>query len=523
MWIALLTYVLSPEIYAAENPLVRHTLYGDVAGLAAETTIVDEPIQTYTWLGIPFAKPPVGDLRWRAPQPPEPWTGVKEAKTFCEPCTQYGGLMAMMDCEKIGEIIGSEDCLYLNIWRPRTEEKNLPVFFWIHGGANCVGQAAMPLYNGSNFAGKSNIVFVSINYRMGPFGWFTHPAMRKGDPLDASGNYGTLDIIRALEWVRDNIAEFGGDPNNVTIAGESAGGVNVYSLLTSPLATGLFHRAISQSGAPFGNPFKKADKKAGNVLVQLIQEEELAKTEAKARSYLESKDDAWIVSYLRSKTAAEILACYEAGPLGNLSDFSQPFVDGTVLPLKPIDALREGKYNQVPVILGSNAEELKLFLPFKMSNISEVELCQIVREMDPNAPTLNLADYLKPWKWPLYHVFGVMGDVGFQYMGVDRPARSMRKHQDDVYTYKFKWANEPKPFDFLIGAGHALEMPFIFGNFQKDPDSILRFAWSDANQAERKVLSKTLMSYFANFTRTGNPNAPDLKKWNPGPKRMVFK
>ena len=503
-WAALLTYALSPGIQAAEDPLVRHTIYGDVAGLAVETAIEDEPIQTYAWLGIPFAKPPVGELRWRAPQPPESWADVRQAKTYCEPCAQYGGLMAMMDCGKIGKIIGGEDCLYLNLWRPRTQEENLPVFFWIHGGANCVGQAAMPVYDGSNFAGKSNVVFVSINYRMGPLGWFTHPALRKGDPLDASGNYGTLDIVRALEWVRDNIAVFGGDPHNVTIAGESAGGVNVYSMLASPLAAGLFHRAISESGAPFGNAFEKADKKAGDVLVQLIRKEGLAATEAEAQNYLDKKDDAWISSYLRSKTAAEILACYEAGPLGNIRDFNPVFVDGTVLPLNPFSALRQGKYNHVPVLLGSNAEELKLFLPFRMSKLTEAELCQLIKEMDANAPSLRLADQLKPSKWPLYHAFGILGGIGFQCAGVDLPAHFLCAHQDGVYAYRFNWANEPKPFDFLIGAGHAMEMPFVFGNFHKGQDSILRFAWSDANRSERKKLSSVMMSCWANFARTGS-------------------
>ncbi|HUW60682.1 MAG TPA: carboxylesterase family protein [Candidatus Bathyarchaeia archaeon] len=502
-WAALLTYALPPGIQAEEDPLVRHTVYGDVAGLAVETAIEDEPIETYVWLGVPFAKPPVGELRWRAPQPPEPWAGVRQAKTYCEPCTQYGGLMAMMDCGNIGEIIGGEDCLYLNVWRPRTQEENLPVFFWIHGGANCVGQAAMPLYNGSNFAGKSNVVFVSINYRMGPLGWFTHPALRKGNPLDASGNYGTLDIVRALEWVRDNIAVFGGDPHNVTIAGESAGGVNVFSMLASPLAAGLFHRAISQSGAPFGNAFEKTDRKTGDILIQLVREEGLATTEASAQSYLDDKDDAWISAYLRSKTAAEILACYKPGPLGNIHDFTPVFVDGTVLPINPSSALRQGKYNQVPVLLGSNAEELKLFLPFKMSKLTEAELCQLIKEMDPNAPSLRLADQLKPSKWPLYHALGILGGAGFQWAGVDLPAHSMRKHQDGVYAYRFDWANEPKPFDFLIGAGHALEMPFVFGNFHSDQDSILRFAWSDANRSERKALSSVMMSCWANFARTG--------------------
>ncbi|MCX5758394.1 MAG: carboxylesterase family protein, partial [Candidatus Hydrogenedentes bacterium] len=158
---------------------------------------------------------------------------------------------------------------------------------------------------------------------------------------------------------------------------------------------------------------------------------------------------------------------------------------------------------QVPVLLGSNAEELKLFLPFRMSNLTEAELCQLLRGIDANAPGVSLADQLKPWKWPLYHALGIFGGVGFRLLGVDFPAHLMCKHQDGVYAYRFGWRNEPKPFDFLIGAGHAIEMPFVFGNFEKDHDSILQFAWSDANRPERKVLSEVMMSCWANFARTG--------------------
>jgi para-nitrobenzyl esterase len=158
-----------------------------------------------------------------------------QADGFSSECTQYS---------EFGEIIGDEDCLYLNVWRPQTEETDLPVYFWIHGGGNSIGTASSLMYDGSNVTSKGNLVVVTINYRLGPLGWFTHPELRNGTPLDNSGNYGTMDMVKALDWVKNNISSFGGDPDKVTIAGESAGGSDVNSLVMSPHAAGLFHRGI---------------------------------------------------------------------------------------------------------------------------------------------------------------------------------------------------------------------------------------------------------------------------------------
>ncbi|MDH4366978.1 MAG: carboxylesterase family protein, partial [Dehalococcoidia bacterium] len=217
------------------KPLVT-TQYGKVRGGEAEGN-------TFVWKGIPYAQPPVNELRWKAPQDPEPWYGVLEAAEDPERCLQPA---MSRTWHSLGYNVGSEDCLYLNIWRPQTEETDLPVYFWIHGGSNNFGGCAD--YDGAGIASRSNMVVVVIQYRLGPFGWFNHPALYDGDPEGDSGNFGTLDCIKALEWVRDNIAAFGGDPDNVSVAGESAGAHNTMSLVISPLASGLFHRAVSESG-----------------------------------------------------------------------------------------------------------------------------------------------------------------------------------------------------------------------------------------------------------------------------------
>ena len=214
--------------------LVVQTRFGRVQGFADDEG-------TLVWKSIPYAAPPVGELRWRAPRDPAPRPGIRVSRSFGSGCTQFNPL--------VGGIRGSEDCLTLNIWRPASPETGLPVYLWIHGGGNTIGSSVMVNeYRGNRVARASQVVFVSINYRLGPFGWFTLPALREGvSPEDDSGNYGTLDIIHALRWIRDNIAAFGGDPATVAVTGESAGASNVLSLMVSPLAEGLFHRAVSQS------------------------------------------------------------------------------------------------------------------------------------------------------------------------------------------------------------------------------------------------------------------------------------
>lgn len=239
------------------DPLVT-TRFGRVQGFP-------DTGRTWVWKAIPFARPPVGDLRWKAPRDPLPWNGVRRAREFSGAATQFMPIMSWI-------VDGSEDCLYLNVWRPQSEETGLPVYVWIHGGGNSMGSAAMVSdYFGAKLASTSRMVFVSMNYRLGPFGWFAHPALREGvSPEDDSGNYGTLDLIQALKWVRDNIGAFGGDPGNVMIAGESAGGMNVLSLLISPPARGLFSKALVESGAATTRSMADAEAMAEGVLRILL-------------------------------------------------------------------------------------------------------------------------------------------------------------------------------------------------------------------------------------------------------------
>ena len=527
--------LLSTSCHHGESFPALRTGYGEVEGIAWSGGVD-------AWLGIPYAMPPMGELRWKAPRDPEPWSGVLHADEFGCECMQYGGILLDLDADTFGEIMGSEDCLYLNIWRPGSYKEKMPVFFWIHGGMNLVGEAATSLYHGASLAEASNAVVVTVNYRLGPLGWFHHSALSVGDPLDDSGNYGILDIIKALEWVRDNIEAFGGDPSNVTIAGESAGGFNVVSLLASPLARGLFHRAIAMSPATslFSSPMEEGQTKAETVLIKLFINDLLAGNRSAAGRLLEIKESAWTADYLRSKSAGEILSTstllssFGLNEIGLTTDaFSgSRFEDGTVIPLGFSTRFLDGDYNQVPFIIGSNAEEMKIFeLAFGIiSNMDENEVLDLILSFDPDHSDVDLSEIVPPLLQPAYQVLGTfLGDAFFQGTGVDPLAERMSLHQD-VYVYKFAWDDQPAPFDFLVGASHMTGIPFFFGNFQTDKSSIFRFAWSRENLQGRMALAEAVMRYTSGFMRTGNPNAgnPGLPVWEPWcgtegrPKRIIL-
>ncbi len=515
---------------------VRSTRFGTVRG-------VEEAADTWAWLGVPYAKPPVGALRWKAPQEPDPWAGELLADEFEDFCPQYGNIISETGEDSLGSIgdgkvVGNEDCLYLNIWRPRTAETELPVFVFIHGGANILGRSDLTFYDGANFAARSNMVFITMNYRLGTLGWFAHPALRTGNDRDDSGNFGTLDIIETLEWIKDNIEAFGGDPDNVTVSGQSAGGINTHSLLASPLAAGLFHRALPMSGFPLSCPMFLAEQRAASTLTRLLSQDEYT---LEGDRVLDSGGALRFDSpaaYLRSKTLEELYSPEQFGPLGMMMDggllgaFSLMGVyeDGYVVPGSTLQCLVSGEYHQVPMMFGCTSEELKLFFPLLV--VESDKLSNLLQEFDPDNPEFHLEEVLSPLLWPLltiYDPLASLGQLAFKAHGVDNTARILSVDQD-VYVYEFAWNEEPEPMDFFIGAAHAMDLPFAFGNFIPGRDSVTQFAWSQANREDREELSEAMMTYYAQFARTGNPNPPggNLPEWTPWsndpgePKRIIF-
>ncbi len=487
-------YLLWPEEQVVELPKVaepttsRITTEGEYVGFMDKNG-------ARAWLGLPFAKPPIGDLRWVAPEPPDSHTGIQEALAFSDPCVQYPNPTLRTGSTVTEGIVGSEDCLYLNIWSP-PNAIDAPVMFWIHGGGNSIGEAAV--YNASTLAAKHKIVVVTTNYRLGIFGWFNHPDLLAMSE-QSSGNFGTLDLVRALEWVRDNIRSFGGNPNNVTVFGESAGGVNTLSLVITDRARGLFHRAISQSGA-----FGASDPKEGYLLSsegghtnsareianRLMVADKLAVDEAQAATKQAEWGPQELTKYLKSKSAAEVYATLNDDQSG-LMDFPAMFGDNTVLPMANIEEIfgNTRNFNDVPIILGTNRDEPTLFM------MQAPQYVSYFLGVFPSIEDEN--DYRRV----VYY-----GAQAWKVRGVDNIASVMRSSgHSEVYAYRFDWDEEPSSFFFdlslALGAGHAIEIPFVFGDFSM-LSMLSNFFPNDAAQF---ALSESMMSYWAEFAYNGNP------------------
>jgi para-nitrobenzyl esterase len=455
------------------------TKYGLVAGTSEK--------RSWSWKGIPYATPPVGPLRWKAPLDPQPWLGIRKTRRFGNAATQFMPIMGSM---------GSEDCLYLNIWRSKSSETELPVYLYIHGGGNSIGSSATPSYYGNAVAEKSNMLYVSVNYRLGVMGWFVHPAVTgSGSPKDQSGNYGTLDLVKSLEWVRDNIKAFGGNPNNVTIAGESGGAFNVLSLLVSPIAKQLFHRAVVESGLSLVWSTSDAIEQSHRLLVSLLMKDRKAESDEESEKLISKMDDEEINDYFRSKSAFSLRKNVPSRDFG-MANWRTLFADGAVIPEEGYSVLSSGEWtNKVPVLIGCTKDEMKLFGRFREN------------------PPLDSPDYDLVWK---YH------SLLWRASGVDDVAIRMTSNSTvPVYVYRFDWGStDEKGLSVLpgnkgreLGAHHASEIPFFLGMGESDLARLTGKTHTKENELGREKLTNLCMNYLANFARTGNPNGEDLPNW----------
>jgi para-nitrobenzyl esterase len=474
---------------------------------------------THAWRGIRYAQPPSGALRWRAPQPMPAWNGVFQALDQGPMAPQYAGLLAPVAAKLHGRIVGDEDCLWMNVFAPAcgpaavpTGSRRRPVMVWIHGGGNAVGTAAS--YDvARNYAARDGMVVVTVNYRLGVLGWFCHPALHEADsatPEERSGNFGTLDLIAALRWVRDNIAAFGGDPGCVTISGESAGGQNVLTLLASPLAAGLFHRAIAQSptAETFSieeaternqSPLESRRTSSREVVARLWATAGRAAGVDTADQALRSVPASQLAQWLRTLPPEQLLRVLKPGSVGiHLSP--RPMRDGVVLPREPLpEVFRHGSWNRVPVILGSNRDEYRTFLADKPEH---------VRLLFGKLPLLrNRADYVT--------------ESGFQSQAwrtlhVEEPADAMLAggHRE-VWTYRFDWDEAPAvPFvrpDILLGAAHGMEMAFAFRDTAGELD--IFGVNTPFNRAGRLAVAQAMGDAWTSFARTGAPALPGGAPW----------
>ncbi len=426
--------------------------------------------------GIPFAAPPVGDLRWKAPQPVKPWEGVRKCESFAASPMQSEPIPYSMWSEEflIPKQPISEDCLYLNVWTGAGSAKEKrPVIVWIYGGGFLSGGSAVPIYDGEAMA-KKGIVFVSINYRVGVFGFFAHPELTKESGRNASGNYAIMDQLAALQWVKRNIAAFGGDPGNVTIAGQSAGSFSVNILEASPLAKDLFQKAIGESGASFSTPFTT-----------------LANAEEAGALYGKSLN-APTLADLRKVSAEDLLKTPYA--------VWGAIVDGYVLPGSIAGIFAEKKENKVPLLTGWNGEEFMYFgevknaADFKKDMIEQYGAdAQVALENYP--ATNDSVAMVSQYRMSSDQAFGTQNFIW---------ANRESDHGAPVYMYRFTHKVPGTGEYAKYGAFHGGELPYAYGNLK-----YVNRPWQPADHKLAEVMS----SYWANFAATGDPNGEGLPEW----------
>jgi para-nitrobenzyl esterase len=477
-------------------------VFGAAAGAGAQTTVrttagsvqgaavANGTIRVFK--GVPFAAPPVGELRWQAPRAVRPWEGVRDATAFGPACAQ-GKIFGDINFSDV-----REDCLSLNVWTPaRSAGERLPVMVWIHGGGYMAGGGAEPRHDGEAFA-KKGVVLVTINYRLGIFGFFSHPELTKESGRGASGNYGLLDQVAALQWVHDNIAAFGGNPNNVTIFGESAGSFSVSALVASPLTSGLVQKAIGESGAFFSG--------AGGTLAAPSRD-----TAEQAGAKFATSIGCESLAALRAKPTEELL---QAAAKARFQ--AAPSIDGYFLPQEVEAIYAAGKQQHVPLLAGWNADEMRMAVTLR-----------------PQKPTAqSFADDVRTR-------FGVSADEVLKYYPTDSPEATLESAAafasdmfisyatwkwieahlqtggSPVYRYSFDRKIPVEPDAKMmgtpvtardIGARHAGEIEYVFGTLER---SLPKVPWEAADRA----LSDAMTTYWANFARTGNPSGAGVSPW----------
>ncbi len=435
---------------------------------------------TVAFKGIPFAAPPVGPLRWMPPQAPKPWTGVRHAIRYSDKCPQ-----ASIANKAIR--YGSEDCLYLNVFRPQNITKLLPVMVWIHGGGNTVGSASddilgTKLYDGEKLASQ-NVIVVTINYRLGALGFLAHPLLKSAEGVE--GNYALLDQIAALKYVRDNIRAFGGDPSNVTVFGESAGAINTLALIASPLANGLFQRAIVQSGFLSDVSLEAGEKQGADF--------------AKAAGCTTAE-------CLRGLSASDVVRIFNAMNPAALQSAGAT-IDGVVLREGVLSAMRAGRAAHIPLLIGSNADEMRTLMDAVVPNassISDTQITKLLSDYFGAEKAVKIEAEYRPTDFarPTFRLEEILSDA-LIHCPTREISRALSQFNPSVYRYVFSHTSE-SIYLSRYGAGHALELPYVFGNMSSLVYSKPEF-----------VFSQDIRNWWTTFATVGDPNVLNQPTWSP--------
>src|SRR5580692_7453931 len=469
-------------LMAAETPAAAPTVTIDTGKLRGEAQGA-----VVSFKGIPFAQPPVGDLRWRPPQPVAKWQGVRDATSYGADCMQ---LPFPSDAAPLG-MKPAEDCLYLNVWRPaHAAGKKLPVLVWIYGGGFVNGGSSPAVYDGSPFA-RDGVIFVSFNYRLGRFGFFAHPALSAEKPGGSLANYAIMDQIAALKWVRRNIGAFGGDSGNVTICGESAGGMSIHILMTSPAAAGLFQKAIVQSGGGRtsllrGRPLAGAANSAEAVGVAFAKQAGIEGTDAQALRNLRALPAQSVVNGLNlASMGAPAAASYVGGPV----------LDGQIMVAEPARLYAEGKAARVPLMLGANSLDIG-FMQGKTVD-------DLLAQFGANADKARAVYQVKSGDDVRKVAFRMGGD---QMMGEPARyvARTLTAHGQPVYEYRFSYVAESLRQQ-SPGAMHATDIPFAF-------DTVAARYGKDLT-AQDAAAAHSMHAYWVAFATTGKPEVTGQPAW----------
>lgn len=471
--------LLSQGIVAAADMTRVGLDSGRVQGVAQSDVI--------SFKGIPFAAPPVGALRWRPPQSPQSWPGVRKADSYGPDCMQ---VPFPSDAAPLG-VKPAEDCLYVNVWLPATPSRGkLPVFVWIYGGGFVNGGSSPAVYDGSAFA-RQGVAFVSFNYRLGRFGFFAHPALTAEQPGGPLANYAIMDQIAALKWVRKNIAAFGGDPQNVTLCGESAGGISVHILMTSPAAAGLFNKAIVQSGGGRAGIFRDRMLSGGPESAEALG------VAFATREGIEGQGAA-ALDKLRALPAEELAKGLNLASMNDSTYVGGPVVDGTIITANPSQLYAAGKGAQVPMLVGATSQDIG----FMQAN----SIDDLLKQFGANAGEARAVYGVHDSDDVRFVAFRMGGDQ----MMIEPAryiARTLTPRGQPVYEFRFSYVAESirGQFGSVMGAMHASDIPFAF-------DTVAAKYGKELTPGDAAA-ARAMNAYWVAFTRTGKPEAPGQPAW----------